>query len=99
MNTQQLIATKDLCRIYQVEISFFHELQESGILNLVKDQDDEFIDEEELEDAERMIRLHKDLALNTEGLEVIAHLLQRMKHLQSELIHLQNKLRFFEGER
>lgn len=99
MNTQQLIATKDLCRIYKVEISFFHELQESGILNLVKDQDDEFIDEEELEDAERMIRLHKDLALNTEGLEVIAHLLQRMKHLQSELIHLQNKLRFFEGER
>lgn len=99
MNTQQLIATKDLCRIYEVEISFFHELQESGIISLVKDQDDEYIDEEELEDAERMIRLHKDLSLSTEGLEVIAHLLQRMKHLQSELMYLQNKLRFFESDR
>lgn len=94
---QQLIAAKEICNVYEIEVRFFHDLQQSGLINIIEKQNVEYINEEELEDAERMIRLHKDLDLNAEGIAVICHLLEKMKQLQTDLSHLQNRLRFFEG--
>ena len=45
-----------------------------------------------------MMRMHYDLDINMEGIDVIAHLLKRIDSLQQELKMAKNRLRLFEGE-
>ncbi len=49
-----------------------------------------------LQKLEQYTRWHYDLDINIEGIEVIEHLLNRMRNLQDEIISLQNRLRIFE---
>jgi hypothetical protein len=44
------------------------------------------------------MRMHYDLDINMEGIDVISHLLKRMNSLQDELRLTQNKLRLYENE-
>jgi hypothetical protein len=44
------------------------------------------------------MRMHYDLDINMEGIDVISHLLKRIHNLQDELRITQNKLRLYENE-
>jgi hypothetical protein len=50
------------------------------------------IELEEMRALERMIRLHYDLEINMEGIDAIAHLLERVEHMQEEMRMLRRKL-------
>ena len=43
-----------------------------------------------------MIRLHYELGINLEGIDVIYNLLKQIDHLQSELEIAKNKLNFYD---
>lgn len=96
MERENLIPANDLCRYYNVQVSFIRRLNEEGLINIVRQEDDDFIETEALSEVERMIRLYNDLDINPEGIEAIQHLLTRMREMQDELTHLRNRLRFFE---
>ena len=46
--------------------------------------------------SEQYARWHYDLEINLEGIEVIDHLLHRVKNLQDEITELQNKLKLYD---
>ncbi|MDZ7613457.1 MAG: chaperone modulator CbpM [Flavobacteriaceae bacterium] len=52
--------------------------------------------EEAISNLEKLIRLHADLGVNMEGLDVIHHLLHKVSNLQHEINQMRNKLRFYE---
>jgi len=54
---------------------------------------------EELPLVEKFARWHYELAINSEGIEALAHLLGRMDRLQEENRLLRNKLRSFESRK
>ena len=45
--------------------------------------------------VEKMIRLHYDLNINLEGVDVIYNLLNQVNSLKKEITDLQNKLLFY----
>ena len=45
-----------------------------------------------------MLRLHRELDINIEGIDTIDHLLQRMDNLQKEVISLKNRIRLYEDQ-
>ena len=45
---------------------------------------------------EKIIRLHYDLEINMEGIEVIKNMLDKMEALQDEVRKLQNRLNIYE---
>lgn len=98
MENEKLIPANTLCQYYNIQISFIQRLNEEGLITIIKQEENEFIETDELPEVERMIRLHHDLDLNPEGIEVIGHLLERMQQMENELLSLRNRLRFFEGE-
>jgi hypothetical protein len=98
MENEELIPLEVFCIQYQIEISFIQSLSEYGLIEIVAMEEKEYLHQEHIRDLERMIRLHYDLDINIEGIEAIAHLLQRVDHLQGEVNTLKNKLRFYEGE-
>jgi len=96
METEQLIRVDTFCSWHNVEFSFINNLSEVGLIEITRKEDTAFIPESELEQVEKLVRLHNDLQINLEGVEVITYLLQKLKQQQEEITGLQNKLRFYE---
>ena len=92
MEQENLIPAKDLCMYHNIEYSFIHDLEDSGLISVTSVKQEAFIPEEEMQKIERFIRLHYDLDINVEGLETIHYLLERMELLQREIIKLKNKM-------
>lgn len=78
------ISREELVRIYDIEITFFDSLEESGLLKTENDNEVKYLLYEELPAFERFANWHYDLEINLPGLEVIHHLLNKMEALQAE---------------
>lgn len=96
MEQDDMIRIESLCMVYEVEPAFLHLLEESGLVEIVHEQDVEFITAASLEQVDKLLRLHRELDINAEGLEAIAHLLQKISALQNEICRLQNRLSIYE---
>lgn len=95
---KNLIAIKTVCLHYEIEYSFIDNLYKTGLIQLVIIEQDQFIDQEQIRDLEKMIRLHNELNVNIEGIDVVFNLLKKEKELRDELNALKNKLRIYENE-
>jgi chaperone modulatory protein CbpM len=98
MQTEQLIQVDTFCRFHNIEFSFISSLHEFGLIEITQKEEKSFIAEGNLELVERLIRLHNDLHINVEGVEVITYLLDQIKLQQDEITRLQNRLRFYEWD-
>jgi len=96
MQTDDLILAEDFCTHYRVELSFINYLEEYGLIEITSVEETSYISREQLRKLEQLVRLHYDLNINLEGIDAIAHLLERMKGLQFEIISLKNRLGLYE---
>jgi len=98
MNTQHLISTQVLCTHYNIEISFVDALNKMGLIRIEIIEQNEFIHEDEISNLEKIIRLHNELNVNLEGIDIVFNLLKQEQELRNELIMLKNKLRLYEHD-
>lgn len=78
------ISREELVRIYNIEITFFDSLEESGLLKTQTENEVKYLLYDELEVFERFANWHYDLEVNLPGVEIIHHLLQNMERLKDE---------------
>jgi hypothetical protein len=97
MDTQNLIPAADFCMNHNVEVSFIHVLQQNGLVEFTTIEEMEYIQPEQLQQLEKIIRLHYELDINLEGIETVIHLLERIDSMHREINTLRNRLRFYEG--
>ena len=98
MLTDQFISLKEFCQYHKVEYTFVQALCESDLFEVTTLSEEIYIRAEHIGKLEKMVRLHIDLGINSEGIETIFHLLNKIDELQTENIMLQNKLSFYENE-
>lgn len=98
MDTEKYIPVLHLCDLYQIEISFFKELNEEGLIELVSKQNSMYVHEEKLYKVERIIRIHRELNVNIEGIDVVLNLLEKVDTLQNEVYSMQSRLRLYEDD-
>lgn len=91
MDTTQLLAVPRFCEVYNIELGFVNALHEHGLIELVILENVQYVQHEHLRDLERLIRLHYELEINMEGIDVIAHLLKRVEAMQVEMMELRNR--------
>lgn len=96
MNSKNLIQIKQFCLYHEIENTFITELNNYGLVKIIIQDEDAYLEPEQLPVVEKMIRLHYDLKINLEGIDAIAHLLNKIEVLQQNLNTAQNKLRLFE---
>ena len=96
MNSKNLIQIKQFCLYHEIENTFITELHNYGLVKIIVLEEDEYLQPEQLPAVEKMIRLHYDLKINLEGIDVIANLLDKIEELQQNLTTTQNKLRLYE---
>tara|TARA_R110002051_G_scaffold65839_3_gene119505 strand:+ start:19304 stop:19600 length:297 start_codon:yes stop_codon:yes gene_type:complete len=98
MIEQHLIATKTICLHYQIEISFVEALNSIGLLQIEIIDQNQYIHQDQIGALEKIIRLHNELDLNLEGIDVVFNLLEKERALRNELNALKNRLKIYENE-
>lgn len=97
MNMENLIPIPLLCAHYEVEMSFFTNLNEMGLLEIKTIETSQYIDSDAVYEIEKMVRMHQELDVNIEGIDIVFNLLQKIDMLQNELTALKNRLRLYES--
>ena len=96
MATTHLISIQQFCTHYNVPVSFINALQEYELVEIIITDNTTYLKTNQLNDVEKMMRLHYDLNINLEGIDAIYNLLKQVENLQSQVITLRNKLNFYE---
>lgn len=86
------IHIQDFCRSHEIEESFIIELNSNDLVSIEIIENQQFIIQDDLPQIERMVRLHRDLDINLEGIAAIYHLLVRTQQMQDEIRMLRNRL-------
>ena len=92
MGTEEMISLQQFCFHHSVEQSFVLSLSESGLIEVTAMQEEVYIPVNELPRLEKFVRMNTEMEINLEGIEAIAHLLNRIDAMQEEIKQLTNKL-------
>ena len=96
MSNENFIPIQQLCIHYKVEMTFFRNLHEYGLIEIVTIESSQCIHVDKAADIEKIIRMHEDLDINLAGIDTIFNLLEKIKALNAELISTNNKLKRYE---
>ncbi len=96
MDTQELIIVEVFCQEYQIETNLIHDLEDFGLIQTIVYKDNKYINKNELVFIEKVIRLHNELNINKEGIQVILDLVEKVNNLQTEVKYLKNRLGLYE---
>lgn len=93
---EKLIAIRTFCSSHQIDVDFVYSIYESGLIEIITREEDEFIEETQLPTLEKSVRLHRDLQINSEGIAAIFKLLEQVDSMQEEINRLRNRLDIYE---
>jgi hypothetical protein len=77
-------------------MSFIDALHDYELVEITITDSEHYLKTNQLNDVEKMMRLHYDLDINLEGIDAIYNLLKQVEDLQNEVVRLRNKLNFYE---
>lgn len=85
---QKYITIQHLAEFHQVDSRLLQEFADFGLITIRKTEETPCIVHEELEKCERVIRLHRELGVNKEGIDIILRMRETQSELQQELKRL-----------
>ena len=92
---EQLIPAREFCIHHQIEMSFIYSLREYGLVDVISNEGNEYLSADKLNELEKIIRLHYDLDVNMEGIDVILHLLKQLEDAEYELNYAKKQLKVY----
>ncbi len=98
MENLHFIEIKGLSSHYNLELSFFNELERVGLIEIHMVAEAKCIHESYISKLEKIIRLYEELNVNAEGLDIILNLLDKMDEMQNEILRLKRKLNLYETD-
>ena len=97
MENKDLIPITELSRVYQLDLVFFETLFEFDIIEFTIYQEVKLVPLAAIPKLEQIIRIHQELDVNIEGVDIIFNLMTKINQLESEIQHLKNRLNLYEG--
>lgn len=82
MSSTKYIQLKKVIQFHGISRQEVEEWAEYEFFEIHKKSDEEWIHEEELEQVEQVIRLYRDLGVNSPGIDIILRLIHRLKQLE-----------------
>lgn len=96
MESKDLISIEEICKHYDIPKSFIQSLEEIELIKTTTLKKTQYIEITYVKNIEKMIRLHYELNINIEGLDVVNNLLEQIDLLQEEMHELKNRLKIYE---
>ena len=79
---EERISREDIVRLYNIEVTFFNDLEASGLIQTEVIAGTTYLHYDQLSAFEQFTNWHYDLEVNMAGLEIIHHLLQHIHQLR-----------------
>ena len=95
--SKEKITYRQCVQIYQVEETFLDALHSSGLIEVVMEEEDRYIEYDYLQEIEQFVRWYYELEINIEGIEALHHMLQQVHELQSDVEKLRHELKFYKS--
>ncbi|MFD2574526.1 chaperone modulator CbpM [Spirosoma soli] len=96
MQPEHLISVQEFCGYHHLEIEFVQTLEQRGLIQTITVEQSLYVHSEQLAQLEKFVRLHQELAIHTDDLDIVSNLLERLDDLQHQVTQLQNRLAFYE---
>lgn len=93
MATLKYITIEEFADFHQVTTKLVYEFADFGLIEIRRIERKPFIVSDNLDRCERAIRLHRDLGVNKEGIEIILDMRKKQAELQNELLRLRHQIR------
>ncbi len=91
----ETISVKQFCSFHDIPDSFIRDLNDFQLIQVIEEDDTQYIPVDEVDKVERMMRLHFQLNVNIEGIDIINNLNEQISILQKEVEDLKRKLAFY----
>lgn len=95
MNSE-LIIISEYCIRSRIEPEFLFQLEEVGLIEIHKLEDNSYIHSSQLSDLERYTRWHYELSVNAEGIDVIQNLMVQMEEMKGEIARLKEIIKLID---
>jgi hypothetical protein len=92
MENENLISLHQFCAFHEIENTLVIALNEHDLIEIYIVDGESYIHSDSIQILEKIIRLHHDLSINFEGIDVIVQMIEKINSLQEELIELKKKL-------
>src|SRR6188768_3606479 len=92
------IEIEEFCTYHGVQVTLIREFADFGLVHLQEQEQKAFVPADEIEKLERLIRLHDELGINKEGLEIILNMRDQLVSLTTELEAMRYRLHQLEQE-
>lgn len=89
---KEMILLSEYCQNSCAELDFIMQLEEEGLIATEMHEELQYIHCSQLRDLDLFTRLHYELSINIEGIDVINNLLSKMQRMELELSVLRRKL-------
>ncbi|MDR1763423.1 MAG: chaperone modulator CbpM [Dysgonamonadaceae bacterium] len=89
---EQLILISDFINSTGAEFDFIDLLESEGLIETIERENKRYLPSERLGDLEMFTRLHYELEINIEGIDVINNLLGKISAMEEELRLLRNRI-------
>ena len=98
MENQNYIDIATICVSHAVSDTFIIALHDIELIQIEEIDNIKFIALDQLDIVEKFIRLHTDLDINPEGIDVIYNLTRKILTLQDEIFLLKKRLDIYESD-
>jgi chaperone modulatory protein CbpM len=92
----EVITITEYCIRYQADVSFIDALEQNGLVSVIVINEERCIGYDQLSQLEHYSRLYYDLDINIEGIDVVHHLLEKVKSMQDYIHSLETRLSRYE---
>lgn len=99
MPAEQLILVSEFCAHHSLDVHFVYLLEQRGTIQTILVEQSVYLPNDQVGRLEKLVRLHRELAVHADDLDIIANLLERLEDVQEQVVRLQNRLAFYEPSR
>jgi chaperone modulatory protein CbpM len=93
------IPIEDFSAQCELELHLLKEFADFGLISVHMIEERECLNVDDVDEIERLVRLHKDLNINKEGIDIIVKMRQEILSLSNELESTRYKLQKLEQEK
>ncbi len=98
MENTNYIPISVFCEHHQLETNFIQILEDNDLITTITYKEVPCLQAENLEQLEKYVRLHRDLNVHPQDLDIIEHLIQKLEEAQTKLNDLQTLVLFYENQ-
>ena len=92
MLNNEFVPAELFCNTYNINVAVVKSWQKIGLVELVELDEKSYIPHDQLRKMEQLLRLHFDLDIQLEDVDVVFNLIEKVKELQNENMILKGLL-------